>query len=127
MTRAQKLQAYLDRARAERFRPGEHDCALFVAGWVALASGTDHGEEWRGAYKTLADGKALLAERGCADHIELAASLLTELPPAMARTGDLAVVGGEALGIVSDERVFVLRLDGLGHVSRRLAERAFTV
>lgn len=127
MTRAQKLHAYLDRARAEKFRPGEHDCALFVAGWVAIATGTDHGEEWRGTYKTLEDGKALLADHGCADHIELVASLLTETTPAMARNGDLALVGGEALGIVSDERVFVLRLDGIGHVSRRLAERAFTV
>lgn len=127
MTRAQKLQAYLDEARARQFAPGKHDCALFVAGWVKIATGVDHARGWRSTYRSLKKGTAMLQEAGHADHIDLAASVLAEIPPALARTGDLAVVNGEALGIVSDERVFVLRLDGLGHVSRRLAERAFTV
>lgn len=126
MSRDQDLIRYLDDVRAERFRPGVHDCALFVAGWMKIATGEDPAKGWRG-YRTLKAGQKRLLERGYADHVVLAASILPEVPPAMAASGDLAVVNGNALGIINAERVFVLHPDGLAHVSRMKAERAFKV
>lgn len=127
MTRQEHLNAYLTDVRARRFRPGTHDCAHFVAGWVTIATGVDHGAAWRDAYSSMQEGSERLADAGYEDHVDLVASILPETPPAMAQTGDLAVIEGKALGIVASERVFVLRPDGLGHVSRLKAERAFTV
>ncbi|MEQ8292480.1 MAG: hypothetical protein RIA08_09755 [Roseovarius sp.] len=124
--RAGLLHKYIESARAKRFRPGEHDCALFAAGWVALVTGQDHSLPWQG-YRTLEDGKAMLAQAGYADHVDMAAQLLEEIPVAMARTGDLAVVEQQALGIVSSDRVFALHVDGLTSVSLLRAERAFRV
>lgn len=125
--RAKALHAYLDRARSKPFRAGQHDCALFVAGWVKIATGVDHARGWRGKYRSIKKGRDLLRQMGHDDHVSMAAHLLSEVPPSMAQTGDLAVIEGNALGIVADERVFVLGIDGLGHVSRRRAERAFSV
>ena len=127
MTRQQMLDAYLAKVRERKFRPGSHDCGLFVAGWVKALTGKDHGKPFRGRYRSMRRGAELLAEAGHASHVDYVASLFEEIPPAFAQTGDLAVVEGDALGIVASDRVFVLRPDGLGHVSRLRMERAFTV
>lgn len=127
MTRQQQLNAYLDEVRTRRFAPGAHDCAMFVAGWVQQITGTDHGAAYRGKYRNMKAGQWLMEDAGFADHVEYVASILAEVSPAKAQTGDLAVIDGHALGIVASDRVFVLRPDGLGHVSRLLANRAFTV
>lgn len=127
MSRAAALTAYLAEMRAEPFRPGRHDCALFAANWVARVAARDPARGWRGTYRSLDRGRALLREAGFADHVAFAAAHLQEVPPALAQTGDIAVVEGAALGIFGADRVFVLRLDGLGHVSRLRAERAFRV
>ncbi|SMO98935.1 hypothetical protein SAMN06265173_1482 [Thalassovita litoralis] len=127
MTRAELLTAYLEAARHRRFRPGSHDCALFIAGWVRRVTGIDHAEGWRGRYRSLKRGQTLLRDIGFEDHVALVASLLEETPPARARNGDIALMNGHALGILSAERVFVLHPDGLGSVTRLQAERAFRV
>jgi hypothetical protein len=79
------------------------------------------------AYRSLKRGQTLLRDIGFEDHVALVASLLEETPPARARNGDIALVNGHALGILSAERVFVLHPDGLGSVTRLQAERAFRV
>lgn len=122
-----RLNAYLSACRAKAFRPGRHDCATFAAGWVKEATGKDHARGWRGKYASLKKGRAMLEEAGHADHVAFVAAHLEEIPPSFAQTGDLAVIDGWALGIVSAERVFVLSPDGLGHVSLMRAERAFKV
>lgn len=127
MTRQQMLDAYLAKVRRRKFRPGSHDCGLFVAGWVKALTGEDYGKRWRGRYRSMAGLAEIMAEEGYASHVDYVASLFEEIPPALAQTGDLAVVAGEALGVVASDRVFVLRPDGLGHVSRLQTERAFTV
>ncbi len=128
MTRQEHLSAYLDRVRRRKFRPGSHDCGLFVAGWVKRLTGVDHGKPYRGRYRSMKRLAELLAEDGFESHVDYVASLFPEAAPAFAQTGDLAVVEGDALGIVASDRVFVLRPDGgLGHVSRLKAERAFTI
>lgn len=127
MTRQQMLNAYLAEVRATRFRPGAHDCGLFVAGWVNSLTGEDHGARWRGKYRSMAELEELVKADGFESHVDYVASLFPAVAPAMAQTGDLAVVETSALGIVASDRVFVLRPDGLGHVSRMQSHRGFKV
>ncbi|ARE84998.1 hypothetical protein ROSMUCSMR3_03544 [Roseovarius mucosus] len=127
MSRAIRLIDYLDAVRAKRFRPGSHDCGMYVAGWVKVATGVDHGERWRGRYRSMAGLTRVMAQDGFASHVDYIASLFPEIPPAMAQVGDLAVCEGSAMGIFASDRVFVLRPDGLGHLSRLKAERAFQI
>lgn len=127
MTRAQLLSRYLNQVRAKRFRPGTHDCGLYVAGWVLMLTGVDHGAPWRGRYRSMDRLYEVMRAEGFDSHVDYVASLFPEVAPAMAQAGDLAVVDGAALGIVSGDRVFVLRPDGVGHVSRLRAQRAFKV
>lgn len=119
------LNDYLTEVRSRRFRPGEHDCAMFVAGWIERATGADLSEPWIGKYRTIEDGKAMLQEQGYADHADLAAEHFEEIPPSMAQTGDVAVVDGEALGVFGSDRIFVLHPNGLASVNRLRATRAF--
>ncbi|KGM86771.1 hypothetical protein rosmuc_03064 [Roseovarius mucosus DSM 17069] len=127
MSRAMQLIDYLDAVRAKRFRPGSHDCGMYVAGWVKVATGVDHGERWRGRYRSMAGLTRVMAQDGFASHVDYIASLFPEIPPAVAQVGDLAVCEGSAMGIFASDRVFVLRPDGLGHLSRLKAERAFQI
>lgn len=127
VTRAEKLIQYLSEVKARRFQPGRHDCALFVSGWVRIATGVDHGARWRRQYHSLAGGQRMLEREGIGSHVELVASILAETAPALAQVGDVAVIEDRALGIFSSDRVFVLHKDGLVHVSRLRAEKAFTV
>ena len=127
MTRQQHLNAYLAEVRRRRFRPGSHDCGLFVAGWVKRITGEDHGARWRGKYRSMKGLDELVKADGFESHIDYVASLFPAVAPALAQTGDLVVVGADALGILASDRAFVLRPDGLGHVSRMKAERAFSV
>lgn len=127
MNRAQMLIDYLATVRAKRFRPGSHDCGMYVAGWVKACTGTDHGKRWRGRYRSMAGLARVMAEDGFASHVDYIASLFPEIPPAMAQVGDLAVCESNAMGIFASDRVFVLRPDGLGHISRLKALRAFKV
>jgi len=127
MTRVEILNEYLEQVRALRFRPGAHDCGMYVAGWVNALTGVDHGQQWRGQYRSMKGLDRLMAKSGFGSHVDYVSSLFPEVSPAMAQTGDLAVVEARALGIVASDRVFVLRPDGLGHVSRLRAERAFKI
>lgn len=124
-----RLTAYLAQVSGKSFRPGRHDCALFVAGAVEAMTGVDHARGWRG-YRSLATGQKKLEARGFADHIALIANILPEVSPIMAQVGDLAVVesdGDQALGIVQGAYVYVLRPDGAGLVLLTDVTRAFRV
>jgi len=127
MTRVQQLNEYLDKVRQRRFRPGSHDCGMYAAAWVKAASGFDHGKPFRGKYRSMDAGRVLLADAGFESYGDFVASVLPEIHPSAANVGDIAMIEGRALGIFSGDRVFLLRPDGLGHVSRLLAERAFKV
>lgn len=124
-----QLMAYLAAAAGRKFRPGRHDCALFVAGAVEAMTDVDHARGFRG-YRTLAEGQRKLAQKGHDDHVALAASRFEEVPPLMARPGDVAVVpveGGAALGIVQGASIYLVGPDGFGTVPLTAADRAFRV
>ena len=89
MDRISLLIAHAADASVRPFRPGRHDCALFAAGWVKIATGRDFARGWRGRYRSLRRGQELLAGVGFADHIALAAAHLPEIAPAMAQIGTI--------------------------------------
>jgi len=123
-----RLQAWLIEVGGKSFEPGRHDCALFAAGAVAAMTGEDPAAVFRGRYRTLRGGLRVLRRAGWRDHVAFAAAHLDEINPLMARPGDLAVVpadGGDALGVVQGEWVYVLGLQGMGMVPLTSATRAF--
>lgn len=126
-----RLTEYVIAARARAFRPGAFDCALFAAGAIEAMTGIDPAASWRGGYRTLEDGEALLRSQGYTDHVDAVAALLEEVPPALARAGDMAVVEtdeGAALGVVQGAGIYVVTpAGGLGVVDRLRAVRAFRV
>lgn len=125
-----RLAAYIAASAERKFRPGQHDCALFAAGAVEAMTGQNLAGDLRG-YRTLNEGYAMLAKRGFKDHVALAADLLPEVAPLMAQVGDLASVSTAehalALGVVQGPFVYVLRPDGLGLLPLTMAQRAFRV
>jgi len=127
MDRLSMLIAYAAEAGQQPFRPGRHDCALFAAGWVKLATGQDLARGWRSTYRSLKRGQQLLAEAGSEDHVALAAAHLPEVAPAFAKVGDLAVLDDQAFGIVAGEMIYCLRPEGLGLIPRGQMRRAFKV
>lgn len=125
----QLIQFMGDAARTP-FQPGVHDCALFAAGAVLAMTDVDFAADFRGKYSSIKGGLKRLQKAGYADHVALAAALFTEIAPAFAAPGDLAVVPdvqGEALGIVQGQGIYVLTTDRLGMVSLLAATRAFRV
>ena len=127
MDRLSLLIAYAAEAGQKPFRPGRHDCALFAAGWVRIATSRDHARGWRSTYRSLKRGQQLLDEAGFTDHVAFAAAHLPETAPAFAQVGDLAVLDDQAFGIVAGEMIYCLKPEGLGLVPRSAMRRAFQV
>ena len=126
-----RLRAYLEAVARASFRPGAHDCALFVAGGIEAMTGEDLAADWRGSYRSLKAGRAKLAEQGCPDLASLAAARFEEVPAIFAQEGDVAILrdarGDHAFGLVQGALIYVLRKDGLGLVPLTDAERAFRI
>lgn len=126
-----RLSTYLTATGARSFRPGSHDCALFVAGAVEAMTGVDVAAQWRGTYRSLDEGRVVLGRAGFADHVALVAAHLPEVHPAQANVGDLAALpgadGSPALGVVQGASVYVLQPSGMALVNRLQIERAFRV
>ena len=124
------LLAYLSESARADFRVGKNDCALFAAGAIKTITGEDLARGWRGKYRSLKKGKALLKKQGFNDLAELAAHHFEEIPPLMAQVGDVAIVEGDddlALGIVQGASVWVRMPSGIGSVSLTEVKRAFRV
>src|SRR5690349_12499028 len=99
MDRCSLLQEYIEECRHRPFVWGSWDCCQFAAQWVYLLTGTDFRASFP-AYSNEDEARAILAESG--GLIALASSLLTEIPVAHAKVGDLVLVNdvaGSALGI----------------------------
>lgn len=112
------------------FRPGEHDCALFAADCVLAMTGHDLAAPFRGKYRTIKAGITATKKAGLIDHVGVAANALTEVHPAYAQVGDLAVLmdGTHAvLGVVQGAMIYVLKAEGLGLMPLTDAVRAFRV
>jgi hypothetical protein len=126
------LLGAIDGAREEQFEYGVMDCATFVANCVHAMTGTDPMKDLRGQYHSAQEALAACAAMGHAQPVDYLASLFKEIEPAMAQTGDIAMVTSDipdwpAMGVFSGPRIMVMRPDGLGSLPRTDALRAFKV
>lgn len=125
------LHSYLAANQDTPYSPGTWDCSMFAAGAVEAMTGTDYAADYRGEYETVAEGETLLAADGYADQVALVAAHFDQVPPALARVGDIAVVeqgGVKGLGIVIGSSVAVVSdTRGIGHLRLTRATRAFRV
>ncbi len=128
-----RLTDYMGQVVRIPFRPGAHDCALFAAGAVEAQTGRDLAAAWRGKYRALGAGRAMLRAQGYADHLALVAAILPEVAPSHAQVGDLAVLASDiegeagALGVIQGPHVYVLTPTGLALVSRLHVKKAFAL
>lgn len=125
-----RLVAYLGTVVRKPYRPGRHDCALFVAGGVEAMTGVDLAQDWRG-YGSLKDGRARLAADGIDDLSALAQRHFAEVPRLFAQEGDIAILrdrrGQEAFGLVQGVFVYCVGKNGLELAPLTSIERAFRV
>ncbi|KJS43386.1 MAG: hypothetical protein VR71_10560 [Roseovarius sp. BRH_c41] len=124
------MRQFLDARRAVAFRPSLSDCAMFAADWIAVLTGQDPAARWRGRYRSIEEGRTLLAADGFASPAEVLAPIL--LPGAgwmQAQTGDVAVLieaGEEVMGIIGGGHIHALRPGrGLGAAPLNRAIRIY--
>jgi len=126
-----RLASYVADQARKRYRPGEHDCALFASGGRAALTGADPLAPVRGCYSTIEEGFELAAAHGYATPFDAVTEGLDEIAPAYAQAGDLALLdagdGTEAMGIVQGEMIYVLKPRGLSLVPMTDARRAWRV
>lgn len=122
------LRDYLAAQADKPFEWSRNDCGAFAGGAVEAMTGVNPHAKVAGKYKT-AKGAALALKRlGFGDHIAYAASVMTEIDPAYAGFGDIAVVpgdGGMALGVVTGTHVEVRAPAGRAVIPLADAVRAF--
>ncbi|MDO5614524.1 MAG: hypothetical protein Q4G14_14950 [Paracoccus sp. (in: a-proteobacteria)] len=123
-----RLTDYLIATARTPFRPGQQDCALWVAGAVAEMTGENPAPN--ADYSTIKAGLNVLKSLGFDDHVAFVAAHFEAVHPAFAQPGDIAVVAGDldqSLGIVLGETVAVLKSSGWGHVPASTATQVFRV
>lgn len=122
-----RLRAYLARPH-ETFVYGSRDCGAWAGGAVEAMTGENPHSVVAGQYKTMRGALRALKRLGHTDHVDLAASVLTEIDPMFASFGDIAVVDGldgPALGVVTGPHIEVMTTQGRGIVPLTDARRAF--
>lgn len=125
------LQDHMTEWSGRSFAPGRSDCALFVAAAIECMTGQDLARGHRG-YRTLAEGRRRLVDRGFDRLSDLAKLSLAEIPPALAQRGDIAILvaedlDDEAFGLVLGDRIAVWGPAGMSHVPLTSALRAYRV
>lgn len=111
-----------------------YDCATGLATRAIEAqTGIDLGAEWRGTYSTVRGALKTLRSLGFDNVADLAAHHLREIHPVFAQYGDIAAIEadqtGWALGVFAGhgEIIAAFSPNGLGHVPRSAAKRAFAI
>lgn len=127
-----RLNEAIKASTARHLKPGDHDCAIFLASCVYALTGVDLAEKYRGRYGTIEDGYALLSADGFETIEAHIAAHFQQLPHhTQAVTGDIAVIsdagGAERTGIVDQDRVRVVMQTGSGLVPRSRMIRAYAV
>lgn len=125
-----RLHAEITASQTRPFEWGSNDCALFAMRCVEAMTDENPAAPFAGTYKTARGAAAVIKRAGHADLVEFAAAYFEPIHTCQANTGDIAAVqtdDGPALGIVSRDRIHVMRQDGLGTVSRSDAIAAFRV
>jgi len=107
------LAGHIKLAYSRPFAWGSHDCVLWCAEWVRLATGADHAEKYRGAYHTAAGAKALLRKKRLASPEAVADRFLRAKPVMLARRGDVVLHPQGVLGICHGHHSHFLTADGV--------------
>ena len=104
------LHDYL--ANPPAFEWGIADCCLWCADWILMATGIDHGGDFRGAYADEKQAYARLKAEGFADVDQMAAAFLPSTPVALAQRGDIVCAvfdGRKTLGLCAGAHSGFLR------------------
>ncbi len=104
------LVAHVEAAQEQEFRWGEHDCALWCAKWVFLATGRNLFEDWTAKYSSERQLKSLMKKRGFADVAAIADAAAARKPIAFAMRGDILLHPSGVLGICTGtDGVFIVK------------------
>lgn len=122
-----RLEAHIREAYSHAFAWGEHDCALWAARWVLVATWEDFLSDWQGRYKTEAGAARLMKRRGFASVADIADAHLPEIPVKLARRGDLLLHPQGSLGICYNRHGFFLTADGVTMIDAGTCPRAWKV
>lgn len=107
------LSDYLAANGEAVFAWGEKDCALFVADALLAMTGDDIAAPFRGKYKTAGGSVRALRREGYLDAWSVFDAHLSEIPPAFAQRGDVAMYSG-AMGIcIGRTALFLTEDEGL--------------
>lgn len=124
------LWAYLAAQAETPFAYGQADCGAFAGGAIEAMTGENPHATVAGKYTTMAGALRVLRKLGHKNHVDYAASVLTEIDPAFAQFGDIAVVtsdDGPALGVVIGAHIEVRTPSKRGVVPLTDAIRALRV
>ena len=58
------LAQFIEQRREQPFAWAVNDCCIFAADWVAVCTGTDHAQPWRGRYSSGLGAVRFLDEAG---------------------------------------------------------------
>jgi hypothetical protein len=92
------LNNYLKDSLSRPYEVGEWDCALFVAEWVDILTGSDRADYFRGLYQEKEEGLAQFGPLRRRVAMEL--DSLGFFKAETARLGDVALLRGGLIGIV---------------------------
>jgi hypothetical protein len=123
------LREALMRHRDTPFAWGSSDCFLVAMDCVLAMTGEDPANDVRD-YTNATEAVTRLQNRGFANVGEAIASLFPEMPPAMARRGDVGIVeiDGRMSGCVFiGAQIVGKAVHGLAYLPRSQAKRAFKV
>ncbi|MEK7952789.1 DUF6950 family protein [Luteolibacter soli] len=114
------LDSYLRATFGRRYVPGDHDCVLFIAGWVDLVSGSSHADSIRGTYATHNEGlRKHVAGKGticmAVQGQLLAAGWQQVTDPGDFRTGDIILTDGDHPGIWRGKSIVASAFGFAGH------------
>lgn len=127
----ERLEAEIERHRKVPFSYGAADCFVFVADCVRAMTGDDPAAKVRGKYKTERGAASQMRKVfGAADVAGLLASLYAEIPPAMARRGDLGIVEsdrGPVSCVIGGPQIFAKSRAGVLVAPRGQLAKAFRV
>jgi hypothetical protein len=113
---------YIASHLAKPFAWGQHDCVLFVAGWLKLSTGVDHLAGIK-PWSTEAGAMRMVARRGGFEKI--LDGRLTKIAPAMATDGCVALCDGR-LHLFTGSKIVGPGSNGLVFINRMKAECAWS-
>ena len=127
------MKALLELYRQERRKPfawGTSDCLTWCSDCAIALTGEDPVADVRGTYRD-ARGAARAIKKLGGSFGSAVVTHLPEIPPALAQSGDWAIVtnedGEEVLGVIVGALVYARGKTGLALCSRSRVKRAFKV